>query len=61
MTQEQIESLRQDFLEWSGGFEPESRHQITVYVEYARDSELDPEESQQVLTDWMDGVRSRAD
>ena len=62
MTHEQIERVKRHFLEWSGGFEPDSEHQITVYVDYARDARLDREEVRQLLEDWMtsdiDGARS---
>jgi hypothetical protein len=53
MTNEQIEKLKRHFLEWSGGFEPESEHQITVYVDYARDSRLNRDEVRHVLEDWI--------
>jgi len=53
MTNEQIEKLKQHFLEWSGGFEPESGHQIMVYIDYARDGNLDKEEVRRLLEDWM--------
>jgi hypothetical protein len=53
MTPEQIEQLKRDFLEWSGGFEPETEHQIIVYVDYARDSRLDREDVRHILEDWM--------
>ena len=54
ITKQQIESLKRDFLEWSGGFEPDSEHQITVYVDYARDSRLDRAEVRELLEDWME-------
>jgi hypothetical protein len=53
MTKLQIENVKRHFLEWSGGFEPESAHQIIVYVDYARDSRLDREEVRHLLEDWM--------
>jgi len=31
MTTEQIESLKADFLEWTGGFEPEADGDIAAY------------------------------
>lgn len=54
MTPEQIESLKSHFQEWSGGFPPESPDQVTVYVDYARDSDLDPDETREVLLGWME-------
>jgi hypothetical protein len=53
MTSEQIEAVKRHFLVWSGGFEPESEHQIIVYVDYARDSELDRDEVYDVLMEWI--------
>ena len=35
-----LAKLRADFLEWSGGFEPESPEQITVYMMTAMDAEI---------------------
>jgi hypothetical protein len=52
MTDEQIEDVKRHFLEWSGGFEPESEHQISVYVDYARDFRLDRTDVFQCLEDW---------
>jgi hypothetical protein len=53
MTNIQLESLKRHFLEWSGGFEPESMHQIVVYVDYARDRRLDWNEVLEALMTWM--------
>jgi len=54
MTNHEIQSLKQDFLAWSGGFEPESMHQISVYLDYACDSSLDGVEARHFLVTWMD-------
>jgi len=35
MNQQEIEQLKSDFRQWSGGFPPESADQITVYLDYA--------------------------
>jgi hypothetical protein len=53
MTTDQLQSLKADFLAWSGGFEPESKYQITVYLDYARDSTLNREEVRNCLVGWM--------
>ncbi|HET6248169.1 MAG TPA: hypothetical protein VFE47_10770 [Tepidisphaeraceae bacterium] len=53
MTQSQIESLKAHFLEWSGGFEPESEHQITVYVDYAANCNLDRDDVRRILEEWL--------
>jgi hypothetical protein len=58
MTKEQTEALRRHFLEWSGGFEPESKYQITVYIDYARDSRLDQDEVRVVLENYMNNLSS---
>ena len=53
MTDEQIQAVKQHFLEWSGGFEPDSEHQAVVYVDYARDSKMDRSEVLSCLEEWM--------
>jgi hypothetical protein len=53
MTPQQIEALKRHFLEWSGGFDPESEYQIIVYVDYARDSRLNKDEVLLTLEMWM--------
>jgi hypothetical protein len=53
MTKEQIEELKRDFQEWSGGFEPDSECQIVMYADYARDSSLDRDEVVWTLQKWM--------
>ena len=45
--------IRTDFLEWSGGFSPESGHQITVYVDYTLSAAADPTFARRVLEAWM--------
>lgn len=46
--------IRADFLQWSGGFEPDSPEQITVYVDYARHADRDAEYVRRVLTAWLE-------
>lgn len=53
MTNDELHSLTRDFLAWTGGFEPESMHQITVYLDYACDSTLNCEEARKSLIAWM--------
>lgn len=48
-----IQALRRDFLQWSGGFEPESRSEITVYVDYACPITFSADEATRALLDWM--------
>jgi len=47
------DSVREDFLTWSGGFPPESDAQIAVFVETAIPSDADPEVVRQFLAAWM--------
>ena len=48
-----MNQIKNDFEEWSGGFSPESRYQITVYVDYALRDAVDPVEATNVLLRWM--------
>lgn len=48
------EEIKADFLEWSGGFEPDTPEQITVYVDYARHTDTDADYVRRVLTTWLD-------
>ncbi len=47
------DKLREDFLDWSGGFPPESEQQIDVYVEHRSPVDMDNAEVTQILTDWL--------
>jgi hypothetical protein len=53
MDAETVKAVIADFETWSGGFPPDSSQEIFVYVEYARDLRLDPNEVTKVLRDWM--------
>ena len=44
--------IQRDFEEWSGGFPPESEWQITVYLDYALNVEIDREVALSVLQSW---------
>ncbi|MEX2169549.1 MAG: hypothetical protein WD851_09570 [Pirellulales bacterium] len=46
-------ALVKDFLAWSGGFQPESIYQITVYLDYACDAMLYDDEVRNFLVTWM--------
>lgn len=46
------QALRKHFQSWSGGFPPDSEHEITVYVDYARLSRFDPDETREALRKW---------
>ena len=47
-----IESLKADFLEWTGGFEPESDEQVATYVATSMPFDLDPDEATEALQGW---------
>jgi hypothetical protein len=49
-----LEALKKNFREWSGGFPPESDHQITVYCDHAASSKWDKNEVRKVLDDWYE-------
>lgn len=53
MNRQMAEEIKQDFLDWSGGFRPESERQIWVYVETSKDVNVDDEELINLLRDWM--------
>jgi hypothetical protein len=49
-----VEAVREDFLEWSGGFPPDSEQMIFIFMEYALSSDVDDcERVRQMLRDWM--------
>ncbi|MCC7292627.1 MAG: hypothetical protein IT449_11260 [Phycisphaerales bacterium] len=58
MTNEELLSLTRDFLDWSGGFAPESLHQLTVYLDYALDPSLEREDARDYLIAWMNDPES---
>lgn len=45
--------LKQTFREWSGGFPPDSSHEVTVFIDYAMESEFDAFEARVQLLEWM--------
>lgn len=52
-SQQAGEAIRADFLEWSGGFPPDSAEQVTVYVDYAAPGDAEPAFVREVLMAWM--------
>lgn len=56
-----IQRIKEDFGSWSGGFPPESPDQITVYVDYALDLGIDPNDARRMLLDWMNAIESNDD
>ncbi len=55
MDSQMANTIKQDFLAWSGGFPPESDDQIYVYIETAKRPEIDDEELRALLQTWMNG------
>ena len=53
MTSLELESLKADFLAWSGGFEPDGDFEIEVYVLYARSSAVNEDECRDALRTWL--------
>lgn len=46
-------TIVEDFLEWSGGFEPEDDEQIETYLELSVSSDVDEARVRDVLRAWM--------
>jgi hypothetical protein len=54
MNEQCIRSLKEDFLEWSGGTPPDSEEQIFIYLEFAGPSNVEDDFTRKVLREWMD-------
>lgn len=55
MNMTKVNTIRDDFLTWSGGSSPESEQQIFIYMEYVYGSDTDDaDEVRAMLRDWMD-------
>jgi hypothetical protein len=53
MDKDASETIKLDFLAWTGGFPPDSEEQIFAYVETSRPNETDYQEVRQLLRAWM--------
>jgi len=53
MSGEQLAALKAHYLEWSGGFEPETTEDIDTYADAAMDVNLDRGEAVNALTEWL--------
>jgi hypothetical protein len=53
MADSELQSFRADFLQWTGGFEPETEDDIAVYVGTSVPLDLNPEEARDVLRECM--------
>ncbi len=48
-----LNAIKEDFLEWSGGTPPESDYQITVYIDYTAPIGSDPDAVRKMLREFM--------
>jgi len=53
MNQIKWPELEEHFRIWTGGFPPDSMHEITVYVDYASPFESREQEVRDYLIDWL--------
>jgi hypothetical protein len=53
MTEEQIKLLKEDFLRWTGGFEPDSPEEIYCYIDASLAVGVNPEDARAVLMKWL--------
>lgn len=53
MTTDQLESLKADFLQWTGGFEPETDKDIAAYISTSMPFDLDEDDTRRALEQWM--------
>lgn len=53
MTDEMKQAIISHFLEWSGGFPPDSEEEIFIYVHHAMLTDADERETTWLLRDWM--------
>ncbi|MEN6458046.1 MAG: hypothetical protein ABFC63_03885 [Thermoguttaceae bacterium] len=54
MNRNSTRTIEQSFLDWSGGFPPDSEQQIFIYMEYVYGADaVDADETRDVLRDWL--------
>jgi hypothetical protein len=56
--QAELDALKQDYLEWTGGFSPETEEDIRTYVESSMPFDLDHNEATEALRLWMQAEAS---
>lgn len=54
MENEKWPELEEHFRTWTGGFPPDSPHQITVYIDYANPFQGRDEEVREYLSNWLE-------
>jgi hypothetical protein len=53
MNANQLRAIREDFVVWSGGFPPDSDHEIFAYIEAAMPFNCGHEDARMMLKAWM--------
>lgn len=53
MTGSQLEDLKADYLEWTGGFPPESVEDVEAYIATSMPFDIDPTEATKSLIGWL--------
>ena len=53
MSDSELQPFKADFLEWTGGFEPETEEDITTYVDTSMPFDLNAEDVRTALLEWM--------
>lgn len=53
MSDSELQSLKADFLRWTGGFEPETEDDITTYIEASMPFVLSGDDARIALREWM--------
>lgn len=53
MENETFQAIKQDFMDWSGGFPPDSDHEMSVYIETASPSGSNDMDLWALLRRWM--------
>jgi hypothetical protein len=54
MTTDEIQEVMTHYREWSGGFPPDAEEQIFIYMEYARLTNIDEDETREFLREWAE-------
>ena len=53
MNDPELQALKADFLDWTGGFEPETEAEIAAYVGTSMPFQLNPNDARTSLLEWM--------
>ena len=54
MTEQQLDELKADFLEWSGGFEPETDEKIDIHITSSMPLNIADDDARTALKQWRD-------